>query len=864
MQVILSHLTLDFDGFASMLAAKKLYPEAKLVITDKQNAAVKQFLALYRDSIELSDAKQIDWSDVRHLILVDVANAKRVGPFMEKVNLEQTTVTIFDHHPPKEDDIEPTDAKIEAVGATVTLLIEEIIANNIPITSFEATVFGLGLYTDTGSFSYTNTTARDLNAASFLLKNGMNLELINRFSDQMLFDQQQDIFNSLLINSQEYSHDGLTFLISWYEHSKFQGGLATLTRKLMETSGADAVFTIVAMQKRIYVVARSSTERIHVLPIIKSLGGGGHAQAASATIKTGNISDIYEQVKTKLTDSIRPAITAKEMMSSPVKVLSPETTIDEAAERMIRYGHTGFPIVDDEQLAGIISRRDLDKATHHGLGHAPVKAYMSTSPISITSTTSLEEIQKIMIKHNVGRLPVTNDGKIVGIVSRTNVIEVLHNQTTHTNEQSLAVENVNKQIEKQLPSATIYLLQCIGKTADKNDVDAYLIGGIVRDLLLGLNNEDIDIVVDGNGIEFAEALQERYGGTIKAHQNFGTATWTSPSGVKVDVTSSRIEYYEHPAALPTVERSSIKQDLYRRDFSINAMAIQLNEHSFGDVLDYFNGIDDLTEKRIRVLHNLSFVEDPTRILRAVRFELRFGFEMDQHTFELAETSVDQVALLSKQRVIHELKSLLTENEPITAIERLRVIGFWDHLIGQNLVLNHTLTLAKQIQKTSKNQCKNLKPQHEEGKTSELWFCYFISLFYGHEGWEHKVAAYAMHRKHQELIKQIVHFDEEKAKGAFTLANLHYLFKHFHDEAILFIAAKEENSDVHDLIITYVKKWNDFSPLLTGTDLKQAGIQPGPIFSKILLAVEVAYLQNQISTKNDAIQWLHEHLHRFTS
>src|SRR5690625_2331883 len=419
---------------------------------------------------------------------------------MDDIQREKVKITIYDHHPRRVENVLGDNEIIEPVGAAVTLLIEEIRNQNIPISSFEATLFGLGIYTDTGFFTNDNTTARDLLAASFLMEQGMSLEIIQRFSDQMLLPEQQEILNRLFIKSNTYEIDGLQIVISSCQHSKFQSGLSILTQKLMEITGADAALTVVGMKKHVYIVGRASSDRISLLPLLQKYKGGGHEQAGSAMVKNANREEILDKVTNQIELILKPAITAKEMMTSPVKTIPPETTIEEAGHQMYRYGHSGYPVVENNQLIGIITRRDLDKGNHHGLGHAPVKAYMSTNVISISPETTLEEIQKIIIEHNIGRLPVVENEELIGIVSRTNIIEMLHHQKTvdETDEKSnLHVkDNIKKAMENQLPKNIYALLKEISNSATEIGVSAYLIGGIVRDIILVLLNDDVDIVFE--------------------------------------------------------------------------------------------------------------------------------------------------------------------------------------------------------------------------------------------------------------------------------------------------------------------------------------------------------------------------------
>src|SRR5699024_10514586 len=398
------HINTDFDALASMIAAQKLYPNAQAIISDKQNVTVSQFLTIYREKLNLIQDSQIDFQEVTELIMVDEASLARVSDYTNELNHEKLKIIIYDHHLKAADDVKEYTGKIEPVGAAVTLLIEEIKEKKLTLSPFEATLFGLGIYTDTSAFTNNNTTARDLEAASYLMQKGMDLEIINRFSDEILHPEQQNILNHLFQNLTPYYIDGLQIVVSTYQADKYTKGLATLVEKLAEITDADATLIVVRMKNRIYIIGRAHSERVNLIPLLNRWDGGGHQQAGSASIKNGNFTEIIKDVENNLESMLMPAITARDMMTHPVKTILPETTIDEAGHLMFRYGHSGFPVVEKGKLLGMLTRRDLEKATHHGLGHAPVKAYMSTQVVTINPDTTEEEIQQLIIDRNIGRI----------------------------------------------------------------------------------------------------------------------------------------------------------------------------------------------------------------------------------------------------------------------------------------------------------------------------------------------------------------------------------------------------------------------------------------------------------------------------
>lgn len=848
-QIIISHINTDFDALASMIAAQKLYPNAQVVISDKQNVTVSQFLTIYREKLNLIQDSQINFQEVTELIMVDEASLARVSDYTNELNHEKLKVIIYDHHLKAADDVTEYTGKIEPVGAAVTLLIEEIKERKLTISPFEATLFGLGIYTDTNAFTNNNTTARDLEAASYLMLKGMDLEIINRFSDEILHPEQQEILNHLFQNSTSHYLDGLQIVVSTYQADKYTKGLATLVEKLSEITDADATLIVVRMKNRIYIIGRAHSERVNLIPLLNRWGGGGHQQAGSASIKNGNYQEIVKDVEKGLASMLMPAITARDMMTEPVKTILPETTIDEAGHLMFRYGHSGFPVVKEGKLLGILTRRDLEKATHHGLGHAPVKAYMSTQVVSINPETTEEEIQQLIIDRNIGRIPVVEDNQLIGIVSRTNIIEMMHNkQLKNKLEKTKRLNlktNLQTDMAEQLPEEIYHLLKKISRSAKEINLPVYLIGGIVRDILLKQPNDDVDLVVEGNGMVFAKKLYDDYGGEVIYHESFKTATWTHPSGIEIDITSSRLEYYEHPAALPDVETSTLKEDLYRRDFTINAMAIYLNEDDFGKLIDPFKGQLDLREKRVKILHNLSFVEDPTRILRGIRFETRFDFKMDKQTENLALQSVSSMTDLSTNRIIGEMMRLFREDKPVKSIQRLFELNFYEQFGVKKVYEEKSLNHAMRLHELDKNNKKI---------SQSRWFAYYVMPFYEANNLN-QAKSFALTKHDNKFIKEVVDLAAiDEWDNIKQIGDLHPFLKDYSTEAILFYITRKRIKN-ESLIIDYLQKRNELPTLLTGKDLINQGLQPSNYFSKLLSDLDIAILNDQVKNQEEALSWL---------
>lgn len=838
----------DFDALASLYAAKKLYPDAEVILSDKLETKVRQFMNMYRDILPFKLGTDIDWTEVTEVVIVDVASLRRVGKFTEELDLRKVKITVFDHHPAHEDDVKADEAYVEAVGANVTLLIEKIREQNIDISWTEATLFGLGIYTDTNYFTNDTTTARDFQAASFLMEKGMRIELVEQYAEYTLLGEQQEILNDLFGAMETYRQDGLEIVVASSDYDTYVGGLANIVSRMIEVTNADAVIAVVGMKNHVYIVGRASSERVNLLPLLTRFKGGGHEKAGSATVKREDVDVVLPLVIEHLPDIYQDGIVARDFMSTPVKTIPDDISIEEAGERMYRYGHSGYPVMHDGKLVGIITRRDLDKAIHHGLGHAPVKAYMTVELITIKPETPLEEIQQIILQHNIGRLPVMQDEKILGIVTRTNIIRKLNELLHRDEEEKIIHTNVAAMLKSELTKDAYYILEQIKDAARKIEGNVYLIGGIVRDLFLHVDNDDIDIVVEGSGIDFAKLLQSEYGGEVIVHESFGTATWVTEDGAQIDVTTSRFEYYDRPASLPDVELSNIDEDLERRDFTINAMAVCLSEGRFGELIDPFNGQQDLYDGKLRVLHNISFVEDPTRILRGIRFEARFGFEMGQETFKFALQSIDKVKNLSMNRIIEDLKRIFHEENVVRAMERLYDVQFWKQFGVSDKTKESTLIQTKNLVETF-NKYEHADPN---------WF-YFVTLPFYDTGFDPQLKPFALTKKEMKFVEQVNEISQiQDLENQEKLGDIHARLKPFEDDIVLFeLAMRKKANEVE--IIRYLDGRKQLEPFLTGADLILYGLKPGKDFKQILFELEIAAFNGEIESKEMAYQWLEKRI-----
>lgn len=680
MRIVVGHANPDFDAYAATVAATKLFEGARGVFLGSQNLNVRAFHNLHEEFLDFVDFRGLDLDAVDEVIMVDTRDPDRLSEFAEVVRRPGVNVVVYDHHPPQEGDIECADDRSVEVGSTTSILVHEIKRRGLELTPLEASLFLLGIHEDTGSLTYPGSTAYDADAAAWLMAVGADIEVLNQFLARSLEPAQQQLLAQLQETMETWDVHGQQVVVGWAEASEYVDSASVLTHYVVEDLGYPVAVAIVRMPERLQVVARSRLAEVDVGAVMTHLGGGGHAQAASAGFRDLSVDEALSRLRVALETEVRRPLTAADVMTAPVRTVTPRATMREAGELMALWGHGGVPVVDDGRLVGLVTRKDVDKAIRHRLDHAPVTGFIGQDLLTIGPAEDLREIERLLASRGVGRLPVLDDGKLVGIVTRKDVLRAEHGDgyldRGVVRGHPRATESFLGSVQTLLPEEVRATLRRLGETASERGVKAHVVGGFVRDMVLGRVNLDIDVVVEGDGVGFAEAAAGVLGGRVKVHRRFGTAVVVLPDHFHVDVASSRTEYYTKPGALPTVERSNLRQDLFRRDFTINAMSACLDPACFGAIADPFGGLHDLDAGFVRVLHAISFIDDPTRVLRAARFEVRYGFAMDAQTEQLARRSVEMGLLgeVSGARVREELYGLLGEQAPAAVLKRLHALG----------------------------------------------------------------------------------------------------------------------------------------------------------------------------------------------
>lgn len=864
MDLITTHMNSDFDCLGAMVAAARLYPDAILSFPGSQEKALREFIVRHPEYLpSLTRAKDIDLDGVTRLIIVDCQHVNRIGRFAGILERPGLQIHIYDHHPSTERSIKPTGGVIRPCGSSSTILAGLLMEHGLDLTPEEATLVMLGIYEDTGRLLFPSTTKEDLLAAAWLLGLGGRLNIVSDFVSQELTTQQVELLNMLLKTLKTTVINGVNVSIAHASSESYIGDIAGLAHMMRDMENLDALFLVVAMENRVYLVARSRVPEVNVGEILQHFNGGGHATAASGAMRDISLKQVLEQLEALLRVMVSPQILASDIMSAPVKTMPADITIAEARELLTRYNCNAMPVMQEERMIGIISRKIVEKGIYHGLGSSAVTEFMHTEFLRANEKTLLSDIQEYMVGGNRRFVPVFEGDRLVGAVTRTDLLRHMYGGRRGQPEalydvDSLAImpkiRSITGLISKRLPAEVITLLRELGATGDELGLPVYAVGGFVRDLILGVKNLDLDVTIEGDGIFFAEAFAAKHACRVRSHPKFGTAVLVFPDGAKLDVASTRLEYYESPGVLPTVERSSLRHDLYRRDFTINTLAFCINSDCFGQLTDFFGGQQDLQEGVVRVLHNLSFVEDPTRVFRAIRFEQRLGFRIAPHTENLIRNAVRMNVLdrVGGTRLLNELVLILKEKEPIGAIGRMASLGLLQFIHPSLKIVPETERVLHEITQILAWFRLLYLPD-----SCQQWQVYYLAIC---DGLRQEEFADACRRLSMpgRIMDKIFGY-RRQAQGTLDVIQrrlkrgpeIHNndIYNWFHGlplEMLLYLAAKASREDVRRFVSLYLTRLRQVQIALDGQALKELGLEAGPAFSRIKAQLLAARLNGEVT------------------
>jgi tRNA nucleotidyltransferase (CCA-adding enzyme) len=869
MHIILTHEQADFDAIASLLGAYLFDESAYPVLPNRMNRNVRAFLTLYGVDLPFVERRDLPPKPVDSITLVDTQSMVSV-----KGVSNETQVRVIDHHPLRDNLPNHWVVTTEDTGAAATLFVEGLREHNGALSMVEATLLLLGIYEDTGSLTYSRTTSRDLRAAGFLLEQGANLGILNDFLNHPLSLTQQAIYDQLRTAATTHVIHGHSVVVSCGEAQKMDEELSTIAHKLRDLLDPDALFLLIKIRGGIQMIARSTKDSINVADLAAHFNGGGHSRAAAALIKDRGLEEVCKELLDILPDFIRPAVMVSQIMSYSPQVLTPHTSAEEAANLMRRYGYEGYPVVDGGKVVGLLTRRNVDRALAHRM-NLPASSLMEAGEVSVSPDESVEGLQRLMTETGWGQIPVVdpNEGKIIGIVTRTDLLKTLTQVAGYTGRQ-----NLSARVESVLPPARIALLKAVAQAAHEQHDSLYIVGGFVRDLLLDRPGLDFDLVVEGDAISLARRLADRYGGRITTHSRFGTAKWfiaeireqlieslssdgsnligspLNPSHLPefIDLISARTEFYSHPTALPTVQRGSIKLDLHRRDFTINTLALRLDGYHYGTLYDFWGGLNDLRQGLVRSLHSLSFVDDPTRMLRAVRFEQRFDFRIEERTLQLLKEAIQLIDRVSGDRIRHELDHIFDEEKTAKMLARLNELQLlsaihqdlkWDDWISSRIA-----ALSEQVIPEARQEWELASWEPTELKRALGYILWLIRL--PPEGTRRVLARLKLTRSLAgEAVSACRLWEELPSLASESPSTITSRLDNYSPLSIYAGYLAIEDPQQRDVLTTYMREWRKISPTITGHDLRHLGLTPGPQYRLILEALRAAWLDGKV--KNEA-------------
>ena len=405
------------------------------------------------------------------------------------------------------------------------------------------------------------------------------------------------------------------------------------------------------------------------------------------------------------------------------------------------------------------------------------------------------------------------------------------------------VINLSAKITEQLPVELVHFMQVAGEMAQRQGQKLYLVGGVVRDLLLKRANFDLDLVLEGDAVCLARELADIKQGKIMTHPRFGTAKlqWSNWS---VDLATARSETYPEPCVLPTVKPASIKDDLFRRDFTINTMAIELNPSHFGQLLDLYGGMDDLEHKFVRVLHDKSFIDDATRIWRGLRYEQRLNFQMEPTTLQLLKRDKSYLDDISGDRIRHELELVLKEEYPEKVLHRADELGV---LVRLHPSLKVDSWLAEKFE-----QARRLNsPDLPLGRLYLALLTYRLNV----EENEQLISYLRLPKSVAQTLRDAIDLkirNESLAEPELPSSRIYSLLHSYSTSAVIASSLASDSLVARQRINLFLGKLRYIKPALSGEDLKKMGVTPGPSIKETLCLLLEARMDGKVTTRRDEV------------
>jgi len=429
MDLVTTHRNTDFDALASVVAATLLYDGAVAALPKSLNPNVKAFLSIHKDVFRTQRLINVDMAAVERLVVVDTNRWERLEKGADLRKKKFAGVLLWDHHPGA-GDIDAKWSCVEPVGATITLMVRQMKQRKMVVTPMHATLFLCGLYEDTGSLMFPATRAEDAAAAAWLLDRKADLGIVASFLRPAYGEKQKDVLFQMLKKSKRMRVNGHHISLCRIALSGHVDSLAVVVSMYREIMNSDAAFGIFHSRDkdRCIVIGRSSAEMLDIRSIMQAIGGGGHPGAGSALLKGARPAAVESLIVDLLKGNRQSSVQISDIMSFPVLSVAPDLPMAEVALMLRKNGCTGLPVLDDGRLVGVLSRRDFRKIRKESQLKSPVKAFMSRNPVTIAPGNSPHQAARLMVRHDIGRLPVVENDRVIGIVTRSDAMLYFYDQ----------------------------------------------------------------------------------------------------------------------------------------------------------------------------------------------------------------------------------------------------------------------------------------------------------------------------------------------------------------------------------------------------------------------------------------------------
>lgn len=681
MHLATTHLGADLDGVASLVALSLLEPGIELVVPGSMEETTRRFWKEQQRGLPkihtLSQLRAaLKKGPIERLLVVDTASPDRIGELAKLVD-QAGAVLAFDTHPPADDDLPR--APMPEVAACISALVLRLAEEALHPAPEQAGLFLLGIHQDTGHFTYSGTRPLDHRAAALCHGWGAPLDWVARYIPKGFTKHQLGLLEAMAKSVDFVDGGGLDVAVLSLDQGEYEPDLSALVEQLRAAEEWPAALLLAGSGERISVIGRSDGA-LDLASLLSPFGGGGHPQAASATLRGLSLQEARAIVRGALEEALGGRRSVGDVAVHPFVDAPERSTIREAGELIHQRRIDTLPLFrgrgKKKAYTALVTRRETDAALALGLGERPVSEIAALSPEWLAPSAPLADARSALIAGPRRLLLVGEPPAAEGIVTRGVVFRAFEESSPDRAGIRMRPKEVSRRLRAALGERWA-AVRALGALAGERGTSLHLVGGAVRDLFLERPIHDIDLIVGHDAPGFAKEAAEALGGEVKIHGAFGTASWTGPDGTSVDLASARYEHYEKLAALPQVAlEAGLRQDLFRRDFTINAMAISVDPQGLGTLHDPYGGLEDLREGLLRVLHGLSFHDDPTRGFRAARFAARFDFRLAPETFGLLRAAQRAGAFerLGQERLGAELDRLLEEPAVVQAFRLLREWG----------------------------------------------------------------------------------------------------------------------------------------------------------------------------------------------